>query len=60
MRPDEIEGKCHPTFEAEGRDACRVRAPWQQIADLLQELGDLLGDEAEGDAATEHKEIGDE
>lgn len=58
---DEIQGEYHLTFEAEDGEVFRVRANEQQVADLIQELDDLLGDDAEEeDEATEHKEMGDE
>ena len=58
---DEIHGEYHLTFEAEDGEAFQVSATQQQIEDLIQELDELLGDDAEEeDEVTEHKELGDE
>ena len=51
---------CAREFEAEDGEVYRVRAN-EQIADPIQELDNLLGDDAEEeDEATEHKKMGDE
>ena len=58
---DEIHGKYHLTFEAEDGEVFRISATQQQVEDLIQELDELLGDDAEEeDEVTEHKELGDE
>jgi len=58
---DEIHGEYQITLQAEDGETFRVIATEQQIADLMDELDDLLGDDAdEEDEVTEHKEMGDE
>jgi antitoxin component of MazEF toxin-antitoxin module len=58
---DEIRGEFHLTIENEDGEIFQVRATEQQVADLIEELDDLLGDDAEEeDEVTEHKEMGDE
>ncbi|GEP07813.1 hypothetical protein [Methylobacterium oxalidis] len=57
---DEVHGEFRITLEAEGGETFRVAATEQQIADLIDELDDLLGDDADEDEVTEHKEMGDE
>ncbi|AWN44382.1 hypothetical protein [Methylobacterium durans] len=57
---DEVHGEFHITLEAEGGETFQVAATEQQIADLIDELDDLLGDDADEDEVTEHKEMGDE
>lgn len=58
---DEIHGEYHLTFEAEDGEVFRIRATQQQVEDLIQELDDLVGDDAEEeDEVTERKELGDE
>lgn len=58
---DEVHGAFHLAFETEDGEVFRVRASEQQITDLIQELEDLLDDDAEDeDAVTERKEMGDE
>ena len=58
---DEIRGEYHLTFEGEDGEVFRISATQQQIEDLIQELDELLGDDAEEeDEVTEHKELGDE
>ncbi|MER2265576.1 hypothetical protein [Methylobacterium oxalidis] len=57
---DEVQGEFRITLEAEGGETFQVAATEQQIADLIDELDDLLGDDADEDEVTEHKEMGDE
>jgi hypothetical protein len=58
---DEIRGEFYLTIENEDGEIFQVRATEQQVADLIEELDDLLGDDAEEeDEVTEHKEMGDE
>lgn len=58
---DEIHGEYHLTLEAEDGEVFRIRATQSQIEDLIQELDDLLGDDAEEeDEVAERKELGDE
>lgn len=61
MLSDEIGGEFHLTFENEVGEVFRVRVTEQQIEDLIEELDELLGDDAEQeDEVAEHKEMGDE
>jgi hypothetical protein len=58
---DEIRGEFHLIIENEDGEIFQVRATEQQVADLIEELDDLLGyDAEEEDEVTEHKEMGDE
>ncbi|AWN42862.1 hypothetical protein DK389_23110 [Methylobacterium durans] len=57
---DEVHGEFHITLEAEGAETFQVIATEQQIAGLIEKLDDLLGDDADEDEVTEHKEMGDE
>ncbi|WP_132256113.1 hypothetical protein [Methylobacterium segetis] len=57
---DEVHGEFRLTLEAEDGATFQVSATEQQIADLIDELDDLLGDDADEDEVTEHKEMGDE
>ena len=61
MLSDEIRGEFHLTFEYEDGEVFRVRATEQQVAGLIEDLDELLGDDVEAeDELTEHKEMGDE
>ncbi|GJE11417.1 hypothetical protein [Methylobacterium longum] len=61
MLSDEIRGEFHLTFENEDGEVFRVRATEQQVAGLIEDLDELLGDDVEAeDELTEHKEMGDE
>jgi hypothetical protein len=61
MLSDEIRGEFHLTFENEDGDVFRVRVTEQQVAGLIEDLDELLGDDVEAeDELTEHKEMGDE
>ena len=61
MLSDEIRGEFHLTFENEDGEVFRVRATEQQVAGLIEDLDQLLGDDVESeDELTEHKEMGDE
>ena len=61
MLSDEIRGEFHLTFENEDGGVFRVRATEQQVAGLIEDLDELLGDDVEAeDELTEHKEMGDE
>ncbi|WP_457108689.1 hypothetical protein [Methylobacterium sp. P5_C11] len=61
MLADEIRGEFHLTFENEDGEVFRVRVTEQQVAGLIQDLDELLGDDVENeDELTEHKEMGDE
>lgn len=57
---DEVHGEFHLTFEAEDGEVFRISVTEKQVEDLIQELDDLLGDDAEEDELTERKELGDE
>lgn len=57
---DEVHGEFRITLEAEGGETFQVVATEQQIADLIDQLDDFLVDDADEDAVTEHKEMGDE
>lgn len=61
MLSDGIRGEFHLTFENEDGEVFRVRATEQQVAGLIEDLDELLGDDVEAeDELTEHKEMGDE
>ncbi len=61
MLSDEIRGEFHLTFENEDGEVFRVRVTEQQVAGLIEDLDQLLGDDFESeDELTEHKEMGDE
>ena len=61
MLSDEIRGEFHLTFENEDGEVFRVRATEQQVAGLIEDLDELLGDDVEAeDELTEQKEMGDE
>lgn len=58
---NEVHGEFLITFEDEDGEAFQVAATEQQIAGLIDELDDLLGDDAdEEDEVTGRKEMGDE
>ena len=57
---DEVHGEFHLTLEAEDGATFRVCATEKQISDLIQELEELLDNDAEEDDLTERKELGDE